>query len=295
MSEERFQYGGMAVLEGVMMRGPYDYCIAVRRPDGTIMSSKKRLGAMKRRFSWLRLPVVRGMAALIDSLVLGMSAISFSANQLADTEEEQLSAKEMALAIVAAFGFAIVLFVVVPAVVVRMIPRQEGMSIFLLNLFEGLVRLSVFLVYITLISRLKDFQRMFAYHGAEHKVISSYEAGEELSVENARKYSTRHPRCGTSFLLIVMLVSILVFSLLRSRNILIRILVRIILLPLVAGLSFELIKLAGRSKHRLVRIFCVPGLWLQGLTTREPDDGQLEVAIAALKGALIPRVTPKEV
>lgn len=295
MSEERFQYGGMAVLEGVMMRGPQDYCIAVRKADGAIASTKKRLSPVYRRYAWLRFPVIRGMVALIDSLVLGMSAISFSANQLAETEDEQLSPKEMALAIVMAFGFAILLFVIVPTVTVRLLPRQAGMPIVVLNLLEGLVRLAVFMIYIFVISRLKDFQRMFAYHGAEHKVISAYEAGEELSVENVRQYSTRHPRCGTSFLLIVMLVSILIFSLLRSRDVLVRILVRIVLLPLVAGLAFELIKLAGRSNNRLVKIFCVPGLWLQGMTTREPDDGQLEVAIAALKGALIPRITPKEV
>ncbi|HHV72050.1 MAG TPA: DUF1385 domain-containing protein [Clostridia bacterium] len=295
MSEERFQYGGMAVLEGVMMRGPQEYCIAVRKADGSIVSQKKRLSSIYSRFPVLKLPIIRGIAAFVDSLVLGMSAITYSANQFAETEEEELSPKEIVLAILMAFGFAVLLFVIVPTVAVRLLPSQEIMPIFLLNFLEGLVRLAVFLIYIFIISRLKDFQRMFAYHGAEHKVISAYEAGEDLSVENVRKYTTRHPRCGTSFLLIVMLVSILVFSLLRSRDVLFRILMRIILLPLVAGLAYEVIKIAGRSNNKLVKLFTLPGLWLQALTTREPDDAQLEVAITALKGALIPRITAKEV
>lgn len=283
---ERFQYGGQAVIEGVMMRGRNSVAIAVRKWDDDIYVETREFKSSAWRSAVMKLPVIRGILALIESLSIGISALTFSANQFAEEEDVQLSNGQIAMTMVAGLLLATALFVVLPAFLVRVVEELFSSAV-TMNLVEGLIRITVFLLYILLVSRIRDIQRVFQYHGAEHKVIFAYEARDELTVENVRRYSTLHPRCGTAFLLIVMVVSILVFSFLGKQTLLMRILSRIILLPLVAGISYEVIKLAGRERvPAFIRWMIYPGLLLQRLTTNEPDDSQLEVAIRALKAVL---------
>jgi len=273
--------GGQAVIEGVMMRGPGMIATAVREPSGEIIIKKEPFTPVNDRYPILKKPMLRGVVALVESLVQGLKALSFSA-QAAGEEGEELSNKEIALTMVFSLGLAIVLFVIIPTYTAKYIhsaitdPR-------LLNLMEGVLRLSIFLVYITAISRMKDIRRVFEYHGAEHKTIHAYEAGVPLDVEHVRTYTTLHPRCGTNFLLIVMIVSIIMFAFLGWPELWIRIVSRIILMPVVAGLAYEIIRFAGKSEAAWVRVAIMPGLLLQKLTTREPSDDQLEVAIKALE------------
>ncbi|MDA8211393.1 MAG: DUF1385 domain-containing protein, partial [Clostridia bacterium] len=284
--KEYCQYGGQAVIEGVMMRGPEQLAIAVRKPDQEIVLEKREINSVVKRFPFLKWPLLRGVVALAESLVIGMQALSFSANQSLEEEEEELSAKELALSMGLALALGILLFVVAPTTLTKLIDRFIP-GVFVQNLVEGVIRIGIFLLYILAISRMKDIQRVFQYHGAEHKVIHAYEAGEELTVANIQKYSTLHPRCGTSFLLIVMVVSIFLFAFLGKQVLWWRILSRLLLMPLVAGISYELIKLSGKYGTRpLVKILIGPGLMLQKLTTREPDDSQVEVAVKALEGIL---------
>ncbi len=280
----RYQYGGQAVIEGVMMRGRDSAAIAVRRPDGDISVKMRDIDSSKRP-AILKAPFIRGVVTLIESLVVGMESLMYSANESSE-EEEQLSGGEVVLSLVMAFGLFILLFIVLPNVLVAF--RQKHIpSVVLVNLLEGVLRIAIFLVYIVAISKMEDIQRVFAYHGAEHKTIAAWEAGEELTVDNARKYSTLHPRCGTSFLLIVMVLSILVYSFLGEQTLGERILSRLILLPVLAGLSYEVLKLAGRPNPSVfVKWLSAPGLALQKLTTREPDDSMLEVAIASLNAVI---------
>jgi uncharacterized protein YqhQ len=283
--EEKKRYGGMAVIEGVMMRGKDHYSVAVRKPDKTISVKTERADAWGKRWKGWKFPFVRGTAALIDSLYLGMKALTYSANESGE-EEEELSKGELTFTIVAAISLGILLFMVLPTVVVHFSKNLSDSTI-VPNILEGIVRLAVFFLYVWGISRIKDIQRVFAYHGAEHKVINAYEGGEVLEVENIRKYSRLHPRCGTSFLLIVMIVSIFLFAFLGWPNFWMRIISRVILMPVVAGISYELIRWAGKETgNRLVCLFSAPGMWLQKLTTREPEDDQIEVAIYALQGVI---------
>lgn len=273
--------GGQAVIEGVMMRGFGKVATAVREPSGNINVQVKPVKSISERFPILKLPFVRGSVNLIESLILGMKSLSFSA-QAAGEEDEQLSDRELVLTILIAFGMAAVLFVAIPTFGAKFI-REFTDDPFYFNLAEGFLRLAIFIAYIAGISRMGDIQRVFQYHGAEHKTIFCYEADLPLTVENVRRFPRLHPRCGTAFLLIVMLVSIFVFAFLGWPDLWLRILSRIILLPVVAGISYEIIRFAGRSKNALVRLAILPGLWLQYLTTREPDDSQIEVAIASLE------------
>ncbi len=275
--------GGMAVIEGVMMRGPQEYAIAVRLPDSGITIERRPVGSVTSRFPWLKWPLIRGVVALIESLTLGMKALTFSANQAAEGQGEEITRGEMLFTITLALVLGIGVFVVLPTTAIHLI-RNTVTGAFSQNLLEGVLRIALFLGYVLAISRMKDIQRVFQYHGAEHKVIHVYEADEELTAANARKYTTLHPRCGTSFLLIVMVISILIFSFLGQNTLVWRIGSRILLLPVVAGLAYEVIKLSGRhAKAPWMRVIITPGLWLQKLTTREPDDDQVEVAIQALK------------
>ncbi|NLI91100.1 MAG: DUF1385 domain-containing protein [Peptococcaceae bacterium] len=280
------QYGGQALIEGVMMRGPRAIAMAIRLPNGEIEVTKEDIRQWSQK-PILKLPIIRGFVALIESLILGSKALMFSANRAVGEEEgEELSFWEMAITIIVALGAGVLLFVGLPTATAHLFKFLFPGSI-LQNILEGLIRLLILFLYIILISRLKDIQRVFEYHGAEHKAIFAHESGEELSVENARKYSRMHPRCGTSFLLIVVVVSIFVFAFLGLEPLWWRILSRILLMPLVAGISYEMLKISGRHANS---IFCrwlvVPGLLLQKLTTREPDDSQIEVAIAALNGII---------
>lgn len=283
----KFNYGGQAVIEGVMMRGPTELAIAVRSPNNEIVIEKRNIPSFISRFPFTRWFLLRGFFSFIEMLVIGVQALSYSANiALEGEDEEEITPWEMGLTVILALVFGIALFVAAPTGLAHLL-RNE-LSLFWQNMLEGVVRLLFFLGYVVLISRMKDIQRVFQYHGAEHKVVLTYEAGEELTVQNAARYSTLHPRCGTAFLLIVMIVSILVFSFLSADNIWWRVGSRILLLPLVAGLSYEVLKFSGKYyKNPIVGLLVAPGLWLQKLTTREPDDQQIEVAIAALKQVLV--------
>lgn len=273
--------GGQAVIEGVMMRGPKDIATAVREPSGNITVKVDPLKSITDKYPILKKPLLRGVVALGEALIYGLKALSFSA-QAAGEEGEELTDKEMAMTMLFSLGLAIVLFVIIPTFAAKYI-HSAITDPKLLNIFEGVLRLLIFLGYVAAISRLKDIQRVFEYHGAEHKVINAYEAGVPLDPEHVRPYSRLHPRCGTNFLLIVMIVSIITFAFLGWPDLWMRILSRVLLMPLVAGIAYEIIRFAGRSESQWVACAIAPGLWLQHLTTREPDDSQIEVAIRALE------------
>ena len=281
-----FFYGGQAVIEGVMMMGPNGYAVSVRRPDGSIVTRKEKQHSVKEKFPFLKWPVIRGFVNLIEMLVLGMSTITWSANQSGE-EEEELSAKEMALAIVIALVAVIGLFLVLPTWLGTWLRPQIGD--FGRSLLEGVVRIVIFLIYLLLIRRMDDILRVFQYHGAEHKTINAYEAGEELTPENVANYSTRHLRCGTSFVLMVMIMMIIVFTFIgQTETVWARVLIKLVSMPFVAGLTYEFTRWSARHcQNRCVRVLITPGLWLQRLTTEEPDLDQLAVAIRSLK-AVIP-------
>lgn len=285
--------GGQAVIEGVMMRGKTHVAVAVRQPDGEISVDVRPVNSISDRYPILKKPFLRGVVSLVESLVMGMKALAYSA-QVSGDEDEKLNSKEMALTIAVSAGLAILLFIVIPTWSMRFLTgiTQDHMA---LNLAEGVLRMAIFLAYIAAISSMNDIQRVFQYHGAEHKTIYTYEAGLPLKVENVRPFSTLHPRCGTNFLMIVMLISMFIFTFLGWPSLLERIASRIILMPVIAGVSYELIRYAGaHTDNPLVRIAITPGLWLQKLTTRQPDDSQIEVAIASLKAVVPPEDLAQE-
>lgn len=300
--------GGEALIEGVMMRGPEKIAAAVRRADGGITVEKRDYVSLAKRYKLLGLPVIRGVVSFGESLILGIKALMFSA-QLADIEEEDIKPskvdmfltklmgdriKDVAIAfsVITAVFMGVGLFILFPNYIAGFLnlSKVSACNTILYNLVEGAIRILIFLAYIILISKLRDIERVFQYHGAEHKTIHCYENEEELTVANVKKYPIQHPRCGTSFLLIVMLVSILVFSFLGWPGLLMRIGSRLLFVPVVAGLSYEVIRYAGRSSLRIVKLINMPGLWLQRFTTREPDETQMEVAIEALKNVVEERV-----
>jgi uncharacterized protein YqhQ len=279
--------GGQAVLEGVMMRGVSTWAVAVRKEDsGEIDVQSFPLVSWTRRHRLLRLPVIRGVVALVESLNIGFKALGLSANVQLPEDEEPISGPMWVGTIVVALLFAVGLFFVVPVGLTSLFKDQLG-SAFLFWLVEGVVRTAIFLAYLWVISRLPDLRRVFEYHGAEHKTISCFEAGLDLTPENAQRFSRLHPRCGTSFLLIVMIVAIFVFAPLGLPEWYWLVASRIVGVPLIAGLSFEVIKWAGRNRRkRWVQTLMWPGMQLQKLTTREPDESQLAVAIAAMDAVL---------
>ncbi len=276
--------GGQAVIEGVMMRGGNKVATAVREPNGKITVDVKDINSLSDRFPILKKPFLRGVVTLCESLTMGIKALSFSAKMAGD-EDEELTDKELYITIFFAFVLAALLFVAIPTGAVKLFHGLSEDPV-MLNLFEGFLRLLVFLIYIFAISRMKDIERVFKYHGAEHKTIFCYEANKPLTVENVQQFGRLHPRCGTAFLLIVMLVSIFVFAFLGWPDLWLRILSRVLLLPVVAGISYEIIRFAGRTQNKMARLAVLPGLWLQYLTTREPEDDMVEVAIASLKAVL---------
>lgn len=285
--------GGQAVIEGVMMRGKTHVAVAVRQPDGEISVDVRPVNSISDRYPILKKPFLRGVVSLVESLVMGMKALAYSA-QVSGDEDEKLDSKEMVLTIAVSAGLAILLFIVIPTWSMRFLTgvTQDHMA---LNLAEGVLRMAIFLAYIAAISSMNDIQRVFQYHGAEHKTIYTYEAGLPLKVENVRPFSTLHPRCGTNFLMIVMLISMFIFTFLGWPSLLERIASRIILMPVIAGVSYELIRYAGaHTDNPLVRIAITPGLLLQKLTTRQPDDSQIEVAIASLKAVVPPEDLAQE-
>ncbi len=279
-------YGGQAVIEGIVMRGKRDLAIAVRRTDDSIIIEEEKLSSLVDRCKFLSWPIIRGTVVLVETMIMGIRALNFSASQVAEEEGEEITPLEMTITMLVALVLAAVLFVAVPTGAVHFM-RGLVESIALQNLIEGIIRIAIFLGYVWLVAQMEDIKRVFEYHGAEHKVIYTFEAGEALTVENARKKSTLHPRCGTAFLLVVMVVSIIVFSFLGEGSLFWRISSRVILLPVVAGIAYEIIKYVARKQDVFWgKIVIAPGLWLQKLTTREPDDQQLEVAICALQRVL---------
>lgn len=325
MNEKKMtSIGGQAVIEGIMMRGPEKIAVAVRKPDGDIIideSDVKIKGGIR------KIPFVRGVFAFVDSLVIGIKALMFSANfydddgkpkeeakntndssernennakttinskdgEEAKKETEEMPAWMMALTIATSLCLSIGLFIALPNLIAGFIvPNGADGNVVLYNLVESIVKMVIFLGYLLLVSRMKDIQKVFEYHGAEHKTIFCYENGEELTVENVKKFKRFHPRCGTSFLLFVIVISIIVFSIIgRFDSKILNVLVRIALLPVVAGVSYEIIRFAGKhTENKCVSWLNKPGMWLQKLTTREPNEKQIEVAIEALKAVL-----PKE-
>jgi uncharacterized protein YqhQ len=274
--------GGQAVIEGVLMKDDHKLAIAVRKPDKKISVKKEKLKPWSKRVKFLGWPFFRGTVNLIEMLVLGIKALNYSANE-ALGEDEQISSKEFAITTIVAMLIAVGLFIVLPLYLTK-VTRTEGI---VFNLIDGLIRVVIFLLYLFAISMMKDVKRLFEYHGAEHKAVHCFEAGKKLTVANVRRYTTVHRRCGTTFLLIVLVVSILVFSLIVSDSFWVKLAGRIVLLPVVAGVSYELLKLGAKfPKNFLLNILVWPGLGLQKLTTREPSKKQIEVAIKALKAVV---------
>jgi len=282
--------GGQAVLEGVMMRGPSNWALAVRKPDGVIAEVNRPIHSVMARHWIFRLPIIRGVIALGESLAIGFRALAISANYAAQQEgddgevQTELSRGSMIFAFAIAIGFALMLFKVTPALITSWLPiKTTGWFV----IVEGLIRVSLFVAYLLVISLLPDLRRVFEYHAAEHKVINAYEAGEELVPEKVQRFSLIHPRCGTAFLLWVMVIAIFVFAFFGRPVWYWLIASRILLLPFIAGLAYELIRFAGKhTGNRALMTLLAPGLWLQRLTTRQPSLDQLEVSIRALKEVL---------
>ncbi|MDO9556492.1 MAG: DUF1385 domain-containing protein [Coriobacteriia bacterium] len=290
--------GGQAVLEGIMMRGKLNWAVAVREPGGSIYTEQHDLVSHSQKHYWLKWPIIRGMWGFYETMVLAIKAFGISAEHAGETEEEKLSQGEITLTMVLGLGLAIGLFIVLPAVVTNLVIGSSVDKPFLWNIVDGVFRLVAFFTYIWAVSRLKDIRRVFAYHGAEHKTIHAYEAGLPLETETIQKFGTLHVRCGTSFLLMVMVIAILVFSLVPGKAIiaawgvsakawvlLFNIGVRIVLLPLIAGIAYEIsVKWAGNNPDSpLVKVLLWPGLQLQRMTTAPPDDSMVEVAVAAMR------------
>ena len=276
--------GGQAVIEGVMMRDAHRTATAVRLPNGDIDVETRTVSSIRDRYLVLNLPLIRGSVIMVESLIIGMRALSFSA-QAAGEEDEQMTKKEIVMTILFALVLASILFIVIPTGAAHLAAAYTDDPI-VFNLIEGGIRLMVFLLYIWGISFMGGIRRVFQYHGAEHKTIHCYEAGEALTVENVQKFPRLHPRCGTNFLLIVMVVAIVFHVFFGWPDLWLRILSRLAILPVVAGVSYEIIRFAGRSENHLVHILITPGLWLQYLTTRPPADEMVEVAIESLKAVL---------
>jgi uncharacterized protein YqhQ len=283
--------GGQAVLEGVMMRGPGNWAVAVRTPSGEIAQVSKPIDSAMARHWAFRLPIVRGVIALGESLAIGFRALAISANYAAKEEgqeseevQTELSRGALIFAFAVAIGFAVMLFKVTPGLLTELLPIKSTGSFVIV---EGLIRVSIFVLYLVLISLLPDLRRVFQYHAAEHKAINAYEAGEELEPETVQRYSLIHPRCGTAFLLWVMVIAVFVFAFFGRPHWYWLIAERILLLPLIAGIAYELIRFAGKhADNRYLMALLAPGMWLQRLTTREPSLDQLEVSIRALREVL---------
>ena len=284
-SDSKTTYGGQAVLEGVMIRGQRYACVAVRRPDGTIALKSDPLGQI---FTGRlrRLPIIRGTIVLAETLVLGMRALTWSANVGLEEEGEEIGKGAVAATLTFSLLFAVFLFFLLPLFASRGVEDLVGSDL-ASNVFEGVIRLAIFMAYIYLIGKMGQIRRVFMYHGAEHMTVHAQEHRDPLDVESVRKYPTAHPRCGTAFLLVVMVVAIVVFAFTGREPLWWLVLSRIVLLPVIASLSYEVIRFSGfHSGNPLVRLLTGPSLALQTLTTRQPDDGQIEVAIAAMEHAL---------
>jgi len=282
---KRFNYGGQAVIEGVMIRGRKAMVTAVRRPNGGMTMKVQSLSPIYT--GWMRrTPFMRGIIVLIEAMVLGIKSLLYSANVSLEEEEEEISGKTAWVMIGVALVLAIVLFLIAPLFLTRLInPYIHSSLVF--HLIEGFIRIIIFIAYLKLVGLMPDIKRVFTYHGAEHKVVNAYEDGVPMEVEAVRKYDTAHVRCGTSFLFVVLIIAIVVFSLVGRPSLWLMVLSRILLIPVIAAVGYEVIYFGAKHiKNALVRAVLAPGLWLQALTTKEPDDGQIEVALSAIKKAV---------
>lgn len=303
MSEEkkRPSIGGQAVMEGVMMNGKSHYTVAVRKPDGEIITEIFDHVSKTEKYKILSWPILRGVVRFAESFVIGMKTLNYSADFFMEEEEKKPEAKEgslkrwwqdhsnailMGISLVLAVILALGLFVGLPVLASRLIYQYVTEQAYLMGIVEGLVRMLLFLLYLFLVSRVRDIARVFECHGAEHKTINCFEAGEPLTVENVKKHSRFNKRCGTSFLFIVMLVSILCFSFIQVTNPILRFALHLLLIPVIAGLSYEVLKFSARSKSKIIDILVAPGLFIQRITTNEPDDQEIEVAISSVKRLL---------
>jgi uncharacterized protein YqhQ len=297
--EETTLVGGQAVMEGVMMRSPHSYCVAVRRADGEIVTRESPLARLSDQYPIFKLPVIRGLGTLGHAMWLGMSALKFSADcAMAEasgkTVETESSAKKesgnvaMLLQLLFSVVFMIALYKFFPLFLATQIGHhyQPLSGRFAINMVDGSLRILIFLGFMYLMSRLKDMHRVFEYHGAEHKVVFNFESGKPVNVENAQKFVTWHPRCGTSFLMVVLIVSMICYAFLPIDNFVAKLLARIALLPLIVGVSYEVIRFAAKRQGGMLSILTKPGLWLQRITTQAPSDQQAEVAIHALQRAM---------
>ena len=297
-SSDKINVGGQAVIEGVMMRAPKSMAIAVRKSDGQIVIKEDVWHSISEKIPFLRWPFFRGSVAIVEALINGIQALTFSANEAMDEEETSMGGWSIFLA----FGLALLLFVALPHIlsglIAQLFGKRLGVEDVGFHLIDGILKITLFVAYIWLVSLSNDIRRVFEYHGAEHKSIYAYEAGESLTVENAKKYSTLHPRCGTAFILIVLLMSIVFFSVIfpfvpafmalpKIVTQGIQIVLKVLLMFPIAGIAYEIIKYSSKKmENSLVRVLILPGLWLQKLTTREPSDDQLEIALAALNRAI---------
>ncbi len=276
-------YGGQAVIEGVMMRGRENLAVVVRRPDGSLsITSQPIPNLYKGRLR--ELPFIRGIIILLETLVLGIQTLLHSAQIAASEEGQTVSPAMLWGTAVLGIGFGVALFFVLPLLVTRYLIDPYINSALLSNIIEGILRIGIFIAYLKIIALMPDIRRLFSYHGAEHKVVNAYENGAPLELESVKDYSTAHTRCGTSFLLAVLVIAIIVFALLGRPSLVVSILSRILLIPVIAALGYEFIRFSAAHHHSpIMRALIVPGLWLQSLTTREPNDAQLEAAVVALK------------
>lgn len=288
--------GGQAVMEGVMMRAPHSYCVAVRKADGEIVTEEMPVARPSEKHPILKLPILRGLGVLGQAMSLGMKALQFSANAAMDetkpgeapAKKEEVSNWMMGVQIAFSVGFFIVMYKLLPLKLASMLadwaPVLKGQIAF--NAVDGAIRLVIFVAFLFLLSRTRDIKRVFAYHGAEHKVVFNFESGKPVNVKNAQEFVTFHPRCGTSFMFVIMFISMLVYMLIPVQGFVAKFAIRIALLPVITGASYELIRFAAKRRGGILALMAAPGLWMQRITTKEPSDDQAEVAIIALNGAM---------
>jgi uncharacterized protein YqhQ len=279
--EPSLAFGGQAVIEGVMIRSKRHVVICVRQPNGEISTKTEEINSLSERYNVLRLPLIRGLVALVESVYLGVKGLYFSANVSLEEEDEKIEPKEMAVTFVLAIALAIILFSITPFFLTSLLTPFRGV---IFVMIEGIIRIAIFLLYLVIVTLIPDFRRILQYHGAEHTAINAHEAGVELNVKNAKEYSKLHPRCGTSFLLIVLIISILLFSVVPNQDYVTRLSYRIVLIPVISAISYEVLKISDRYKNSIImKALVTPGLGLQWLTTRKPDDDMIEVAIKAVQ------------
>jgi len=289
-SGEETLVGGQAVMEGVMMRAPHSYCVAVRKPDGNLVTAQQPIARMSEKYPFLKFPILRGIGTLGQAMTLGAKALHFSANAaLSEVEEApELTSRMMFGAVAFSVLMMIVVFKFLPLFLAtqlgHLVPQLS--SRFATNMTDGVIRMLILLVYMFLLSQMKDIRRVFQFHGAEHKVVFNYESRQPVTVENAQKFTTFHPRCGTSFILVVFAIAMIVYAFLPVDNFWLKFAVRIALLLPISGLSYEVIRFAAKRQGTLMGALTAPGLWLQRITTKPPDDSQAAVAIHALEGAM---------